>query len=176
MQRCWSQFESRKKMWGAVRFEICDLILNPVYTCNLTFTLEIRAVSCSSAVSNCARLYIIILRIYFIRISRLKSAKFWEYLQVTRGALNPNLQVVLAYASHVCSQHSFGLPLRMMHRTQKMHRTQFDHARLDLRSLVIWSRVFRPSVTWNSHKAQRWTKSVLTFDRCRPQSVTFGYY
>ena len=45
-------------------------------------------------------------------MSRLKCAKFEEYVQVTRGALNPNLQVVLAYALHVCSQHSFGLPLR----------------------------------------------------------------
>ena len=60
-----------------------------------------------------------------------------------------------------------------------IHRTQFDHARLDLLSLVIWSRVF-----WRiSHLKQyakqtsshRWSKRVLTFDRCRPHSVTFGY-
>ena len=76
VQRCWSQFESRKKVWGAVRFEICDLILNPVYPCNLTFTVEITAVNCSRGVSDYARLYIIILRTYFIRMSRLKSAKF----------------------------------------------------------------------------------------------------
>ena len=50
---------------------------------------------------------------------RLKSAKFEEYVQVTRGTFNPNLQVVLAYASHVCSQHSFGLPLRMNADAQK---------------------------------------------------------
>ena len=25
-------------------------------------------------------------------------------------------------------------------------------------------------------KAQHWSKSVLTFDCCRPHSVTFGYY
>ena len=31
----------------------------------------------------------------------------------TRRAHNPNLQVVITHASHVCSQHSFGLPLRM---------------------------------------------------------------
>ena len=76
------------------------------------------------------------------------------------------------HASHVCSQHSFGLPLRM----NGMQRTQFDHARLDPLSLVIWSRMFWLSVTWNLGKAQRWSKSVLTFDRCRPHSVTFGYY
>ena len=41
-------------------------------------------------------------------------------LRATRGARNPNLQVVITHASHVCSQHSFGLPLRMngMHKTQ----------------------------------------------------------
>ena len=38
------------------------------------------------------------------------------------------LQVDITHASHVCSQHLFGLPLRM----NGMHRTQFDHARLDI--------------------------------------------
>ena len=52
--------------------------------------------------------------------------------RATRGARNPNLQVI-AYARHEYTQHSFGLPLRM----NGMHRTQFDHARLDLLSLVI---------------------------------------
>ena len=46
-----------------------------------------------------------------------------------------NLQVVITRASHVCSPHSFGLPLRM----NGMHRTQFDHALLDLLSLEISS-------------------------------------
>ena len=54
-------------------------------------------------------------------------------LRVTRAVCNPNLQVVITHASHVCSQHSFGLPLRMY----GMHRTHFDHARLDVLSLVI---------------------------------------
>ena len=49
-------------------------------------------------------------------------------LQATRGARGPNLQVVITHASYVCSQHSFGLPLRMY----EMHRTHFDHARLDV--------------------------------------------
>ena len=48
-------------------------------------------------------------------------------------AHNPNLQVVITHASHVCYQHSFGFPLRM----NGMHRTQFDHARFDLLPLVI---------------------------------------
>ena len=52
---------------------------------------------------------------------------------MTRGALNPNLQVVLAYASHVCSQHSFGLPLRMNADAQK----------------AIWPRAFGPSFSRN---------------------------
>ena len=32
-------------------------------------------------------------------------------MQATREALNPNLQVIIAHASHVRSQHSFGLLL-----------------------------------------------------------------
>ena len=61
-----------------------------------------------------------------------------------------------------CSQHSFGLPLRL----NGMHITQFDHARLDLLSHVIWSLVFWQFVIWNLIKAQRWSNSVLTLDRC----------
>ena len=49
------------------------------------------------------------------------------YLRATRGACNPILQVVITHASQVCSQHSFGLPLRM----NGMYRRQFDHARFD---------------------------------------------
>ena len=56
-----------------------------------------------------------------------------QLLRATRGARNPNLQVVITHASHVCSPHSFALPLRM----NEMHRTQFDHARFDLLLLVI---------------------------------------
>ena len=48
-------------------------------------------------------------------------------LRATRGAHNPNLQVVIMHASHVCSQCSFGLPLRM-NWTNKM---QFDHVCFD---------------------------------------------
>ena len=58
---------------------------------------------------------------------------FFPKLQATRGARNPNLQVVITHAPHVCRQHSFGLPLR----TNGMHRTHFDHARLEILSLVI---------------------------------------
>ena len=54
-------------------------------------------------------------------------------LPATRGAPNPNLSVVITHSSHVCSQHSFGLPLGIY----RMHRTQFDHSRLDLLSLAI---------------------------------------
>ena len=46
---------------------------------------------------------------------------------------------------HVCSQHLFAFPLRM----NWMYIIPFDHARLDLLSLVIWSCMFWPSVTWN---------------------------
>ena len=54
-------------------------------------------------------------------------------LQATKGAHNPNLQVVIKHVSHVFSQHSFGLPLRM----DRMRETQFDHMRFHLLLLVI---------------------------------------
>ena len=47
-----------------------------------------------------------------------------KLLRAISGARNPNLQVVITHASHVCSQNSFELPLRM----NGMHKTQFDHA------------------------------------------------
>ena len=43
-----------------------------------------------------------------------------------------------------------------------IHRTQFDHARLDPLSRVIWSRVFWLSLTWNLRQAEWWSKRVLT--------------
>ena len=48
-------------------------------------------------------------------------------LQATTGTRNPNLQVVIMHALHVSIQHSFELS---------------HHARLDLLSLLIRSRVF----------------------------------
>ena len=67
------------------------------------------------------------------RFSRGADKNFAKQLQATRGAHNPNLQVVITHVSHVCSQHSFGLPLRMY----GMHRTHFNHTRLDFLSLVV---------------------------------------
>ena len=89
-------------------------------------------------------------------------------LRAIRVARNRNLQVIITHASHLCCQHSFGLPLKMY----GMHKTHFDHACLDLLSLVFWSCVFWLSVMWNLCKAQRWCKS----NRCCLHSVTFGYY
>lgn len=54
-----------------------------------------------------------------------------------------------------------------------MLRTQFDPARFELLPLVIWTRVFRPSISWNLREAQRWNKGVWTFDHCRAHSLTF---
>ena len=65
-------------------------------------------------------------RSYLLRVPVLSAPTF-------QTARNPNLQVVITHASHVCSQHSFGLPLRMY----GMHRTHFDRARFDFLSLVI---------------------------------------
>ena len=65
----------------------------------------------------------------------LRLDRYWRvliFLQLlllgaTRGARNPNPQVVITHASHVCSEHLFGLPLRI----NGMHGTQFNHARFD---------------------------------------------
>ena len=55
-------------------------------------------------------------------------------------------------------------------RINGMPTTQFDHARLDFLSLVIWSRVVWVSVKRNLRKARRWSKRVS------PHSITFDYY
>ena len=39
------------------------------------------------------------------------------FMRATRGAGNPNLQVVIAHALYVCSQHTFPLRMYGMHRT-----------------------------------------------------------
>ena len=95
-----------------------------------------------------------------------------DLLRVTRGTRNPNLQGVITHVSHVCSQHSFGLPLRI----NGILKMQYDHAHFDLLPLIICSRVFWPSVKWNLHKAQGWSRSVCTCNRCRRHSITFGNY
>ena len=51
---------------------------------------------------------------------------FYALLQATRRACNPNLQVKLAHARLICSQHLFELPLRMI----EMHRPQSGHSRI----------------------------------------------
>ena len=69
-----------------------------------------------------------------------------KFLRATRGACNPNFQVVIKHVPHVCSQHSFELPLRVC----GMHRTQFDHTHLDFLSLIIWSCKFDQVPFWPS--------------------------
>ena len=77
-------------------------------------------------------------------------------LRATRGARNPTLQAVTTHESHVCSQYSFGLLLRM----NGMHRTQFHHARLDLLSLVTRSRVLAIRICHqSSHRGMAWIPS-----------------
>ena len=82
---------------------------------------------------------------------------FVSLLWAARGARNPNLQVVITHASHVCSQHSFGLNLvpRVFGLSDQKAR------RLDLGTRLtstknewnaqnaIWSRAFGPSITRN---------------------------
>ena len=72
------------------------------------------------------------------------TMNIWECLKVqiviagNKRSRNPTLQVVIMYASHVCSQHSFGLPLGM----SGMHMMQFDYVCLGFLSLIIRSHVF----------------------------------
>ena len=93
-------------------------------------------------------------------------------LRATRGARNPNLQVVITHAWHVRSQHEFELPLRI----NGMHRTQFDHARLYLLPLVIWSRVFWPYATLKLTQSTAMEQKRFDLRSCRPHSLTFGFY
>ena len=64
---------------------------------------------------------------------------------------------------HVC-RNSLGLPQRMY----GMHRMHFEHVRLDLISLVITY-----ILTTTQSSALDRSESVLTFNRCRPQSAAF---
>ena len=84
--------------------------------------------------------------------------------------LNNRGQVVIAHTLPLCSQHSFGLQLIM----NGMQITQFDHTLLDPLSLVIWSRVFWLSITARETYAKH-SDGEKAF-RCRPHSVTIGYY
>ena len=52
-----------------------------------------------------------------------------------------------------------------------MHRTQFDHACLDLLSLVVWSCMFWLSVTWNLRKTMQCSKSIRKIPDRRLQSL-----
>ena len=103
----------------------------------------------------------------------IKSVK--NQLRATRGARNPNLQVVITHASHVYGQHSLGLPLRV----SGIHKTPFDHARFDRLPRVSCSRVFDHLSSETYEKQSFGAKAfdfVWTSDRCRPHSVTCGYY
>ena len=82
-------------------------------------------------------------------------------LRATRRSPNPNFQVVITHALHLYSQHSFGLPLRL----NGMHRTQFDHARLDFLSLVIWSRVLCHVKLPQSSGAKPFSPLIVVLER-----------
>ena len=60
----------------------------------------------------------------------------------TKAAHNPNLQVVITHAWHVCSQHSFGLPLNLVPRGFGLSRQKT----LDTRSTSIKNE-------WNAQSA-----------------------
>ena len=74
-------------------------------------------------------------------------------LQSTRGTHNPNLQVVITHASpYVAVWTSI--------KYERNAQNAIYHAHLNIESLVIWSRVFWLSLTWNLLKAQPWSKSA----------------
>ena len=50
----------------------------------------------------------------------------------------------------------------------ELYWTRFDHSCLNLLSLIIWSCVFWPSITWNLPRAWCWSKSILTFNHYHP--------
>ena len=71
--------------------------------------------------------------------------KFWLSYSMTANIFvagdksSPqNLLFVIMHASHVCSQHLFGPPLRM----NRIYRTQFEHARFNLLSLNLITHVW----------------------------------
>ena len=77
-----------------------------------------------------------------------------QVVWATRGAHNPNPQVVITHASHVCSQHSFGIPLRM-NGTHKHN--------LVMHVLTFYPRNLMPRILTKGEihlKVQCWSKSV----------------
>ena len=78
--------------------------------------------------------------INFFKIFCMKWVSFYCRWQEEPSILISML-LLCVFCTTVCSQHLFGLPLRM----DGMHRTQFDHSHSDLLSLVIWSCVLWPS-------------------------------
>ena len=70
-----------------------------------------------------------------LKVFKLKSIKQVSMLvpmRTTRGAHNPYHQVAITHAQHVCSQHSFGLPLRINAPTQSLQRWSKDVLTFDL--------------------------------------------
>ena len=65
---------------------------------------------------------ILMIHVFDIDVITLKSNpwKGIKLLQAIRGARSHNVQVVILHASHVCSQHSYALPLRMNRNAQNL--------------------------------------------------------
>ena len=53
----------------------------------------------------------------------------------------------------MCGTYLASVRLGFLLMMSEMNRTQSDHARLDLQSLVIWSLAFCAPIAWNVHKA-----------------------
>ena len=90
-------------------------------------------------------------------------------LRATRGARNPNLQVVITHASHICTQHSFRLPVRMngMHKSQNailLHAFRPSTPRNLITSVLTICQV---QLTQRTELEQK----RLISDRCRPTLI-----
>ena len=110
--------------------------------------------------------FVLVLRIRVGSIDHIPEYNRFSYKStIVIAARNPNLQVVITYASHVCSQHSFGLPLRMEANERSLITRNL------IRRVLTICHVKR---TYAKHSVG--AKTSLTFDRCRPHPVTFGYY
>ena len=96
-------------------------------------------------------------------------------LRATRGARNPNLQVVITHASHVCSQHLFGLPPIM----DGVFTTQFDPSipsNLIARGLTIGQKKKNRSREIYVKHSLAMGKSVWISDLCRPHFLILGFH
>ena len=103
-----------------VDYNLRNAVILHMQKCPVLYCWQIRRVVLFSVKSILLSFFPVVMYLYSL------------FLQAPLVAGNPNVQVVITHVSHVCGQHSFGLPLRMY----GMYRTHFDPAPLDFLPLV----------------------------------------